>query len=95
MFHTKLNKNIVMISHSIIRFDGPNESSIDRNAVLNALQETIQKFNLNGKTSIREISEAELEVTGLEGLPLHSFTLRCEELGKQVDYEKRTVICLQ
>ena len=85
----------VMISQSILRFDSPQMSSVDRNVVLNALQDTIHRFNLDDKTFVRELNDNEFEVTGLEGLPLHSFTLRCEELGKKVDYEKRTVICVQ
>lgn len=88
-------KRCTMISNSIIRFDNSTLSSVDQNAILHALQETIHKFNLDGKTSIQKINENELQVTGLEGLPLHNFTLRCEQLGKQVDYEKRTVICVQ
>lgn len=79
------------LSSSIIRFHS-SSSNLDQNRILTLLQDTIHKFNLDQKASIKKIGENEIEVSGLNGMPLHNFTLKCEELGGQVDYEKVTII---
>ncbi len=65
---------------------------LPKTEVVRILNEVMDKFGESGKVSLNSDSEDELNVTGLSGQALHDFTLRCEELGRRVDYEKRTVI---
>ncbi|MEP2948441.1 MAG: hypothetical protein ABJO91_00415 [Ekhidna sp.] len=54
-------------------------------------QELMKKGEYD-ESKIRWIDHETVEVTNISGLAIHSFALRAEEMGKDIEYNKQTIL---
>lgn len=52
----------------------------------------LEKKGVYDESKFRWIDDETVEVTNVPALALHSFTLRAEEMGKDISYSKQTII---
>ena len=63
----------------------------NQEVILGLLSKSLDQFNAHPSVQIN-LKSNEIEIIGAPAPAIHQFTLQCEYLGNQLDYEKQTII---
>jgi len=71
--------------------DGKSEGQNPEN-LKELFEAVLKEKNEYSSAEITWLDDETVEVSNISGLSLHSFVLRAEELGKNISYQKKTII---
>lgn len=68
------------------------EANVQHKDLKKLLENVLKEKGEYEKANLNWIDDETVEVTDLSGLAIHSFVLRAEELGKNISFEKKTIV---
>ena len=69
-----------------------NSAKPNSEETLNLFRESLKQLNADSSTRISQVDDETIEVYGMPSMALHNFALKCEQMGRKVDYTKEITL---